>query len=96
MFWFPVWILEPNLTKIENIKKELSEETWYKSNEIEHIWETIVWNYDNTKIVLYKANNCELWKQELEDWEVIEVFTCSLTSVNGAYTKNTKWLKISK
>jgi len=78
IIWFPVWIQENNLTQIENTKKELEEETWYKSNEIIYLGETISWNYEDTIIKLYFAKNCEEWIQDLETWEVIEVFNTNL------------------
>ena len=73
--WFPIWILEENLSEEENIKKELKEETWYETSKIEYLWETIWANFDNTLIKYYLAKDCKKWKQELEWSEYIEVFT---------------------
>jgi ADP-ribose pyrophosphatase len=70
---FPVWILEKELTEVENIKKELKEESWYTSEEINYIWQTMVWNYDSSIIKHYIAQNCTTWEQELENGEYISV-----------------------
>lgn len=75
---FPVWSLEENLWEIENVKKELKEETWYSSNEIEYLWETIVWYYDDWIVKYYIARNCKKWKQNLEDGEYIEIIEESI------------------
>lgn len=75
---FPIWILEKNLTEIENIKKELKEESWYISDDISYLWETMVWNYDTTIIKHYIAKNCMYWEQELENWEYIKTEKISI------------------
>lgn len=71
---FPVWVLESNISEIENVAKELREESWYISKDFDYIWETIVSSYEDTIIKYYIARNCVFWKQELENWEYIEVF----------------------
>lgn len=70
---FPAWILEENLWEVENVKKELIEETWYKTKDIEFIWETIVEYYNDTTMKYFIARDCKSWKQDLENWEYIEV-----------------------
>lgn len=78
IYTFPIWMLEKNLSEIENVKKELKEESWYFTNEIQYLWETIAANYDDTLIKYYFAKNCIEWIQDLEIWEYIEVFNFSL------------------
>lgn len=78
MYWFPVWVQEKNLTEIENVKKELLEESWHISNEIEYLWSTIASNYEDTILKYYIAKNCVFHKQNLEEWEYIEVLKVSL------------------
>jgi hypothetical protein len=73
VYLFPVWILEKDLTEIENVLKELKEESWYISDNITYLWETMIWNYDTTTIRYYIAKDCIFWKQELEIWEYIKV-----------------------
>ena len=69
---FPFWILEENLEEIENVKKELKEETWYTSNNIEYLWESIMWGYETWIVKYYIAKDCIPWEQKLEDSEYIE------------------------
>ncbi len=78
IYSFPMWALEQGLSYEENAKKELKEETWYFWWEIYEIWNTIVANYDETKIKYFFADNLEFDSQETETWEDIEVFTCSI------------------
>lgn len=76
---FPVWILEEDLSEVENIKKELKEEVWYDSDNIEYIWDTTVWNYDDTIIKHYIARDCySIWWNTPEVWEYIEVCKTSI------------------
>lgn len=72
---FPVWILENWLSELENCKKELLEETWYFSENIEFLAESIIENYFEWKIHFYVAKNCKkVSNQDLENGENIEVF----------------------
>lgn len=71
---FPVWALENNISEIENVLKELKEESWYISDNLEYIWESIVSAYEDTYVKYYIAKNCEPWNQNLENWEYIDVF----------------------
>lgn len=77
IIWFPIWILEENLSTEENVKKELKEETWYKTSKIEYLWETIWWNFNDLIIKYYLAKDCESWEKSLEDSEYIETFIAS-------------------
>lgn len=88
---FPIWVLEEHLEEVENVKKELQEETWYNSNEIEYLWKTIAWNYDDWTIKYYIARNCEAWTQDLEDSEYIEVIEESIEE----FEKSVKSWKIN-
>ncbi len=69
---FPMWGVEKWLNHIENVKKELKEETWYSSNNIKFLWETMVSNYNDVKIFHYIAMECEEWIDNLESTEYIE------------------------
>ena len=77
---FPVWMLDDWVDEIENCKKELKEETWYFSDEIEFLWESIIENYFEGKIRYYIAKNCKkIANQDLEVWENICVFKTSIS-----------------
>lgn len=72
---FPVGMLDDWVDEIENCKRELMEETWYFSEEIEFLWESIIENYFEGKMLYYIAKNCKkISTQELENGENIEVF----------------------
>ena len=76
---FPVWFYEEDLTEVENAVKELQEETWYFSDEIEYIWKSIVENYIEWEMKYYIAKNCyKVGDQALEVWENIEVHISSI------------------
>ncbi len=76
---FPVWILEYWLTETENCKIELQEETWYTSENIQYIWNSIIENYFQWEVKYYIAYDCEkISKTKLENWEKIEVFSASV------------------
>jgi len=76
---FPVWMLDDGISEIENCKKELLEETWYISDEIEFLTESIIENYFEWTLRYFVAKNCKKLKsQELEAWENIEIFSSSL------------------
>lgn len=77
---FPVWVWEDDLTAEENIKKELLEETGYTYDwKLKNLWDTIVWNYDDTKILHFLARDCyETSNPKPEDWEYIEVHKTSI------------------
>ena len=76
---FPVWMLDDGISEIENCKKELLEETWYISDEIELLTESIIENYFEWTLRYFVAKNCKKLKsQELEAWENIEIFSSSL------------------
>ena len=77
---FPVWMLDDWVDEIENCKRELKEETWYFSEEIEFLWESIIENYFEGKIRYYIAKNCKkIANQDLEVWENICVFKTSIS-----------------
>ena len=77
---FPVWMLDDWVDEIENCKRELKEETWYFSEEIEFLWESIIENYFEGKIRYYIAKNCKkISNQNLEIWENIWVFKTSIS-----------------
>ena len=76
---FPVWALEDNISEIENCKKELEEETWYISNNIEYLWECIIENNFEWKAKFYIALGCtKKYKQNLENWENIKVYKTAI------------------
>jgi ADP-ribose pyrophosphatase len=76
---FPMGAVEKNDSELKTVDKELKEETWYISNNVEYIWETIVANYEKSIQKMYIAKNCtNIWKQNLEIWENIEVFKTSI------------------
>lgn len=71
---FPVWMLDDWITEVDNCKKELLEETWYTSDEIIYLWESIIENYFEGKIRYYIAKNCiKKGRQDLEEEEKIKV-----------------------
>lgn len=78
VFGFSVWVYEKELTFEENAKKELKEETWYIWKKIIYLWESITANYEDMKIKYFFTNDCEFIWQNLETWEDIEVFKCSV------------------
>ena len=61
--------------EIENCKRELKEETWYFSEEIEFLWESIIENYFEWKVLYYIAKNCKkITNQNLDEWwEIINI-----------------------
>ena len=72
-------MLDDGISEIENCKKELLEETWYISDEIELLTESIIENYFEWTLRYFVAKNCKKLKsQELEAWENIEIFSSSL------------------
>lgn len=76
---FPVWILEDNISEVDNCKRELKEETWYISEKIEFLWESIIENYFEWKIVYYIAYNCKkISEAKLEKWENLKVYTSTI------------------
>lgn len=75
---FPMWWLEKGLKKMDIVKKELKEETWYESTNIQFLFDSIVSNYENTKVFHYFAKDCKIWKQDLESTEFIEVKNTSI------------------
>ena len=77
---FPMWWIEQWDSKIDTLKKELKEETWYSSENIEFLFEWIVSNYEDTKIFYYIAKNCKKWKQNLEDTEFIDLNKTSISN----------------
>ncbi len=78
VYCFPIWMQESDLSFKENALKELEEEAWCKAKDIHYLWESIIANYDNTIAKYFIALNCEVWENSLEDWENIEVMSCSL------------------
>lgn len=79
IFSFPIWIQEKELSFEENAKKELKEETWYEVKVLIYIWETIVANYDRDFCKYFLALDLDkAWEQNLEIWEEIKVFKCSI------------------
>ena len=71
-------MLDDWVDEIENCKRELKEETWYFSEEIEFLWESIIENYFEWKVLYYIAKNCKkISNQDLEIWENIWVFKTS-------------------
>lgn len=78
MISFPVGVLDEGISRIENAKKELKEESWYETKNIEYIWETIAANYDDTIISYFLARNCVFIWQDLELWEYIETYKTSV------------------
>lgn len=78
IYSFSMWVYEENLSFEENAKKELQEETGYIWWYIYYLWETITANYEDLKMRYFFIDNCEFSWQNLEQWEDIEVFTCSL------------------
>lgn len=75
---FTVWLKEENITFKENALKELKEEVWWISTNIEYLWESIVANFDSTLVKYFIALNVKEWNQELEEWEIIEKQKCSI------------------
>ena len=75
---FPIGIQEGNLSFQENAEKELQEEVWCSTDNIVYLWESIVANFDDTIVKYFVALDCEVWENNLEDWEHIEVQECSL------------------
>ena len=58
----------------------MKEETWYFSEEIEFLWESIIENYFEWKVLYYIAKNCKkISNQDLEIWENIWVFKTSIS-----------------
>ncbi len=78
VYSFPVWMQEKELSFEENAIKELKEEVWATTKDINYLWESIAANFDTTIVKYFIAHNCKLWKNSLEDWEYIEVQKCSL------------------
>lgn len=86
---FPMGWVEENETIEENAKKELLEETWYFSDDIEYIGETIVANYERGISKYFIARNCKKTSnQKLNAEEQIEVFR---TSVNNFEKMIKRW-----
>ena len=42
---FPIWMLDDWVDEISNWKRELEEETWFYSDDLDFLSETIIWNY---------------------------------------------------
>lgn len=76
---FPVGMLEDNISPIENVKRELYEETGYMSDNIEFLWESIIENYFEGRILYFIAKNCKkCGMQKLECGENIQVCETSI------------------
>jgi ADP-ribose pyrophosphatase len=75
---FPVGILERYLSPTENCKKELSEETWYKSNNFTKLGSSIIEGYQDGSVHYFLATDCIVWESNLEVGENIEVYTTTL------------------
>ena len=41
---FPIWMLDDWVDEISNWKRELEEETWFYSDDLDFLSETIIWN----------------------------------------------------
>ncbi|MDD5769740.1 MAG: NUDIX hydrolase [Candidatus Gracilibacteria bacterium] len=78
VYSFPVGVLENGLSLEENARKELREETGFEGGKLEYLGETIVENYEDIILKYFFINDCEFGKQNLENGEDIEVFTCSI------------------
>lgn len=68
-----VWGHEPELSFEENALKEIKEELWVYSCDIEYLWWWIVGNYETSGVKYFIAKNCEFWENELEEWEVMTI-----------------------
>ena len=75
---FPVGILERDLSSAENCKKELSEETWYQSDNFLKLGSSIIEAYQDWSIHYFFATDCIPWESNLEVSENIEVYTATL------------------
>lgn len=77
----PMWRLEENTWEKENVNKELREETWYYSDNIIYLWESIIANYDDTIWKYFLALDCrDGGLRDLETSEYIEVQKTSLVN----------------
>lgn len=79
IYSFPMWAVISWDTLEDTVKKELEEETWYETQDIFHIWETIVANYDENIVDYFFVKCWNLLNQHLEQGEYIKVFSCSLS-----------------
>ncbi len=70
---FPFGIKEKGISFEDNAKKEMKEETWCVSNNIFYLWESIFANYDDTIVKYFVALDCEIWENNLGDFEFLEV-----------------------
>lgn len=75
---FPFWIKEKRISFEENAKKELLEEVWCITDNMIYLWESISVNYDDTIIKYFLALDCDLWENDLEEWEYIEVIKSNI------------------
>ena len=78
VYCFPIGMQEPDLSFEENAIKELEEEVWCTNADIYSLWESIAANFDTTIVKYFVALNCDVWENNLEDWEHIEVKQCSI------------------
>ena len=75
---FSVWKHEEELSFEENAAKELREELWATTNNLNYLWESVVSAYDTSILKYYIAKNCSFWRQKLDDWENFEIQKCTL------------------
>jgi len=73
-FWLVWWTCEDWETPIETAKRELLEETWLISNDLELFWAYIISSRINYKSNIFIARNCKkIENQNLDSWEKISV-----------------------
>ncbi len=75
---FSVWKHEQELSFEENAAKELKEELWAKTDNLQYLWESMVSAYDTSILKYYIAKDCSFEEQRLDDWENFEIQKCSL------------------
>ena len=75
---FPIWMLDDWVDEISNWKRELEEETWFYSDDLDFLCVCFFCFFFEWKILYYVAKNCEkIWEQNLESWENIQVYTAT-------------------
>lgn len=90
---FPAWWTEKNdekyIDKTSIAEKELTEETWYKSNKMIYLWTYFDHSYVLGNVHLFFAFWCEKIKeQNLQDLEEIEVFKVNIETFENMLKNN--------